>query len=247
VAPIGLQIKKSYLERWIFMRITRAQLARMIDYIPSYEKGYVTREDVVRACNEGKDHRYGVVYILSNCYIPLAAKILEGTGSRVGAGVLHHFRAFEEHSTEVKMCMTRDAVEKGATEVDMLMNIGAFKAGEYELTSADMESVVNAAKSMGEVTVKIILETGFLSDEEIVQACLLAKKAGADFVKSGTGIGPSGATVHHVRLMKRTVGDSMGVKAAGGIRTTRDAIAMIDAGADRIGSSHAKAIVEGID
>jgi deoxyribose-phosphate aldolase len=113
VATIGLQVKKSYLERWIFMRITRAQLARTIDYIPSYEKGYVTREDVVRACNEARDHGYGVVYILSNCYIPLASKILKGTDSRVGAGVLHHFRAFEEHSTEVKMCMTRDAGQYG--------------------------------------------------------------------------------------------------------------------------------------
>jgi len=229
------------------MKITRSQLARMIDYIPSYEKGYVTKEDIVRACNETKLYGYGVVYVLSNFYIPLAAKMLDGTESKVGAAVLHYFRAFEEHSTEVKAFMTRDAIEKGAKEVDMLMNIGAFKAGDYESTRRDMESVVNIAKSMGEVIVKVILETGFLTDEEIVEACLLAKKAGADFVKTCTGIGPSGATVHHVRLMKRTVGDTMGVKAAGGIRSTHDAIAMIEAGADRIGSSNAKAIIEGLD
>jgi len=222
-------------------------LARMIDYIPSYEKGYVTKEDIVRACNETKLYGYGVVYVLSNFYIPLAAKMLDGTESKVGAAVLHYFRAFEEHSTEVKAFMTRDAIEKGAKEVDMLMNIGAFKAGDYESTRRDMESVVNIAKSMGEVIVKVILETGFLTDEEIVEACLLAKKAGVDFVKTCTGVGPSGATVHHVRLMKRTVGDTMGVKAAGGIRSTHDAIAMIEAGADRIGSSNAKAIIEGLD
>jgi len=222
-------------------------LARMIDYIPSYDKGYVTKEDIIRACNETKLYGYGVVYILSNFYIPLAAKMLKGTDAKVGAAVLHHFRAFEEHSTEVKAFMTRDAVEKGAREVDMLMNIGAFKAGDYESTRRDMESVVNVAKSMEEVIVKVILETGFLTDEEIVEACLLAKKTGADFVKTCTGIGPSGATVHHIRLMKQTVGESMGVKAAGGIRSTPEAIAMIDAGADRIGSSHAKPIIEGLD
>ena len=222
-------------------------MARMIDYIPSYEKGYVTKEDIVGACNETKLYGYGVVYVLSNFYIPLAAKMLDGTESKVGAAVLHYFRAFEEHSTEVKAFMTRDAIEKGAKEVDMLMNIGAFKAGDYESTRRDMESVVNIAKSMGEVIVKVILETGFLTDEEIVEACLLAKKAGVDFVKTCTGVGPSGATVHHVRLMKRTVGDTMGVKAAGGIRSTHDAIAMIEAGADRIGSSNAKAIIEGLD
>lgn len=221
-------------------------MARMIDYIPSYEKGYVTKEDIVRACNETKLYGYGVVYVLSNFYIPLAAKMLDGTESKVGAAVLHHFRAFEEHSTEVKAFMTRDAIEKGAKEVDMLMNIGAFKAGDYESTRRDMESVVNIAKSMGEVIVKVILETGFLTDEQIVEACLLAKKAGADFVKTCTGVGPGGATVHHVRLMKRTVGDSMGIKAAGGIRSAPDAIAMIEAGADRISSSHAKTMVEGL-
>jgi len=228
------------------MKITRSQLARMIDYIPSYERGYVTKEDIVRACNETKLYGYGVLYVLSNFYIPLAVRILDGTEAKVGAAVLHHFHAFEEHSSEVTVFMTKDAIEKGAREVDMLMNIGAFKSGDYASTGKDIEYVVKAAKSMGEVIVKVILETGFLTDKEIVEACLLAKRAGADFVKTSTGIGPSGATVHHVRMMKRTVGNSMGVKAAGGIRNAGEAIAMIEAGADRIGASQAKAIVGGL-
>lgn len=150
----------------------------------------MSKEDIMKACNETKHYGYGVMYVLSNAYIPLAVKLLEGPDSRVGAAVLQYFRAFEEHSTEVKMCMAREAIEKGAMEVDMLTNIGTLKDGDHESTKRDIQSVVTAAKSMEDIIVKAILETGFLTGEEIVEASLLAKKAGADFIKSCTGIGP---------------------------------------------------------
>lgn len=152
------------------------------------------------------------------------------------------------NTTEVKAFETRNAVKNGAQEIDMVMNIGAFKSGAYELVANDIKAVVDATKTTGissDIIVKVILETCYLNEEEIVQACLLAKNAGADFVKTSTGFGPAGATIEDVSLMRKTVGRDIGVKASGGIRNYQDALDMLNAGANRIGTSSGVAIVNG--
>jgi len=136
------------------------------------------------------------------------------------------------------------SIDAGAREVDMVMNIGRLKSGHYSYVVADIANVVQQAHERG-VMVKVILETALLSDEEKVAACVLAKVAGADYVKTSTGFGPGGATVEDVALMRRVVGADMGVKAAGGIRTREQALAMIEAGATRIGTSSGVRIVTG--
>lgn len=141
---------------------------------------------------------------------------------------------------EVKAFETAKVVERGAREIDMVLNLGAFKGGEDELVLRDIAAVVDAADGF---PVKVILETALLSDEEIVRGCRLSVDAGAAFVKTSTGFGPGGATAHAVSLMRKTVGPDVGVKASGGIHTFDDALAMIEAGADRIGASASVAIV----
>jgi deoxyribose-phosphate aldolase len=140
----------------------------------------------------------------------------------------------------VKAFETENAIKNGAQEVDMVINIGMLKSGNYGFVKRDIEAVVKAA---GDAITKVIIETCYLSDKEKVKACMLAKKAGADYVKSSTGFGSRGATIADVRLMRKIVGKKMGVKAAGGIRTFEDAVAMIEAGATRIGTSHAMSIM----
>ena len=141
---------------------------------------------------------------------------------------------------EVKAFETREVVRRGAEEIDMVLNLGAFKAGDDTLVLKDIRSVVQAADGF---PVKVILETALLSDDEIVKACKLCVDAGALFVKTSTGFGPGGATVEAVRLMRQTVGPDIGVKASGGIHTYEDALAMIEAGANRIGASASVAII----
>ncbi|MBP1702903.1 MAG: deoC, partial [Chloroflexi bacterium] len=147
-------------------------------------------------------------------------------------------------SSEVKAFETETAIEQGATEIDMVINIGALKARELEFVAQDIRGVVNAAHSRGFI-VKVILETALLTDEEKTIACLLSKEAGADFVKTSTGFASGGATVHDVALMRRVVGPEIGVKAAGGVRTYEDAESMIKAGATRIGASAGVKILQG--
>jgi deoxyribose-phosphate aldolase len=142
----------------------------------------------------------------------------------------------------VKLMETRDAVAAGADEIDMVINVGALKAGDYDLVRRDIESVVGA--SQGRI-VKVIIEAALLNDEEKVKACQISKQAGADFVKTSTGFGPGGATAHDVALMRQTVGKYMGVKASGGIRDYETAQKMVDAGATRIGASASVSIVKG--
>ena len=176
---------------------------------------------------------------MNTTQVPNAARFLAGSNVKVCAVVgfplgatLPHAKAFE----------TREAVRAGAREIDMVVNIGALKSGEYGLALEDIRGVVEAARPY---PVKVILETGGLSDEEKVVGCVLSKCAGAAFVKTSTGFGPGGATTADVALMRRIVGAEMGVKASGGVRTTEDADKMKDAGADRIGASASIAIVMG--
>ncbi len=139
-------------------------------------------------------------------------------------------------ATEVKVFETEYAAKSGASEIDMVIEVGMLKAGAYAAVYDDIKAVVDAANAFGAI-VKVILETGELSDDEIVKACQLSEKAGAKFVKTSTGFGTGGATAHHVSLMRQSVGAGVSVKASGGIRDRKTALEMIDAGADRIGAS----------
>jgi len=145
--------------------------------------------------------------------------------------------------TEVKVYEAQQAVDDGATEVDMVINIGALKSKDYALVERDIATVARACRA-GRAILKVIIEAALLTDEEKVAACQLAKTAGADYVKTSTGFGPGGATVHDVELMRYVVGPAMGVKAAGGIKSYDDAKAMVAAGATRIGASAGIKIVQ---
>ena len=170
-------------------------------------------------------------------YIPLAARLLKGTGVKVCCVVGFPLGAIapEQKAAEAASCAAM-----GAEELDMVIHVGAAKAGDWALVQRDIEGVVKAAAGH---TVKVIIETCLLTDEEKVKACEAAKAAGADFVKTSTGFSTGGATAHDIALMRKTVGPEMGVKASGGIRDYETAMAMIEAGANRIGASAGIAIV----
>jgi deoxyribose-phosphate aldolase len=210
--------------------IRRKELARMID--STLLNPLSTRDQVERLCDEAKS--YGVYAVcINSAWIPFAVKALLGTEVKVSSTVGFPLGA---SLSEVKAFEAQTVVDLGAAEVDMVMNIGALKSQDVASVREDIEQVVKACK---EALVKVIIETGYLNDEEKVQACKLAREAGAAFVKTSTGFGSGGATVADVMLMRKTVGERFGVKAAGGIRTFKDCVAMIDAGANRIGTSSA--------
>jgi len=220
------------------MEISGKKLARMIDH--TLVKPNATKDDILRLCEEAKRYGFGCVCV-NSFYVPLAVKLLKRTDVKVCSTVGFPFGAV---LPEVKALEAKGAVEMGARELDMVINLGALKSGDYETVKRDIETVVEAANSNGnKVIVKVIIEAGYLTDKEKVMACRIAKEAGADFVKTATGFA-GGATVEDVKLMRRTVGREMGVKAAGGIRTLKDALAMIEAGANRIGTSSGIAIIE---
>jgi len=219
------------------MNISKNQLARIIDH--TLIKPTATKDDVIKLCEEAKKCNFGCVCV-NPVYVFLAVQLLRGTDVKVSSTV-----GFPYGSTlpEVKAFEAKRSLENGAQEIDMVMNIGALKSREYETVKKDIGAVVNLKHSFSGVLVKVIIETGYLVNEEKMMACRLAKEAGADFVKTSTGIA-GGATVEDVRLMRETVGKNMGVKAAGGIRTLKQALAMIEAGANRIGTSTAVALIE---
>ena len=220
------------------MEISRQQLAKMIDY--TLIKPTATKDDVVKLCKEAEKHGFWCVCV-NSAYVSLAKQLLRGTDVKVASTAGFPFGS---SLPEVKAFEARRAVENGASEIDMVINIGALKSGDYETVKRDIEMVVDLKRSHGkDLMIKVIIETCYLTREEKVTACNLAKEAGADFVKTSTGF-VGGATVEDVRLMRQTVGKDMGVKAAGGIRTLKEALAMIEAEANRIGTSTGVAIIE---
>jgi len=221
------------------LKISREELAKMID--STNIKPDATKEQIIKLCKEAVKYGFGCIAV-NPTYVPLAVKLVEGSEVKVCSTVGFPYGAT---LPEVKAYEARKVVELGAKELDMVMNISAFKSGDYELVKRDIEAVVAVKEQNPNVIVKVIIETGLLkTEEEKVKACKLVKEAGADFVK--TSVGTFGkATVEDVRLMRRVVGENFGVKAAGGIRTYQDAIKMIKAGANRIGTSTAVAIIEG--
>jgi deoxyribose-phosphate aldolase len=212
----------------------------MIDH--TLVKPAVTKGDVIKLCWEAE--KYGFCCAVVNpTFVSLARHVLEATDVKVCSTVGFPFGVT---LPEVKALEARRVVELGAEEIDMVMNVCALKSRDFETVKKDIEAVVDVKHLHKDVIVKVIIETAWLTDEEKVTACKLAKEAGADFVKTSTGLFGGKATVKDVKLMRQTVGKDMGVKAAAGIRTLKDALAMIEAGANRIGTSTAAAIIEEI-
>ncbi len=216
---------------------TREELAAMIDHTKL--KAFEKPAKIIGLCDEALEYGFGAVCV-NPVHVATAARHL--AGSSVETCTVVGF-PLGNNLTRTKAFETRCCVEDGATEIDMVINTGALRAGETEAVHDDIAAVVEAAG--GQLT-KVILETCFLTDEEIVTGCQLAVKAGADYVKTSTGFGAFGATEKHVRLMRETVGPDVGVKASGGVDNVREALRMIRAGASRLGVSASIPIVEGL-
>ncbi len=213
-------------------------VAKMIDH--TLLKADATKEQIEVLCSEAKEYSFASVCV-NPAWVSYASELLEGSGVDVCTVIGFPLGA---STSEVKAFETKNAIENGATEVDMVINIGALKSGSSDLVESDIRAVVEAAK--GKALTKVIIETSLLTEDEKVLACELAVKAGTDFVKTSTGFSTGGATVEDIRLMRKTVGPEIGVKASGGVRSTEDAQQMIEAGATRIGASSGVAIVNGL-
>lgn len=211
--------------------------AKMIDH--TLLKTDAQKKDLDKLLLEAKKYNFMSVCV-SPIWVKYAAEQLKDTNVKVCTVI-----GFPQGATptEVKVFETKNAIENGATEVDMVIPVGVLKDKDYIAVENDIRAVVEAAKS--KVLTKVIIETCLLTDEEKIMACKLSKSAGADFVKTSTGFSTAGATVKDIRLMRETVGEQMGVKASGGVRSREDADAMIKAGATRIGTSNGVKIVEG--
>ncbi|MBQ4282470.1 MAG: deoxyribose-phosphate aldolase [Lachnospira sp.] len=199
-------------------------------------KPEATETDVLKICSEAKEYGFASVCV-NECYTELVSRALEGTDVETCVVVGFPLGA---SSSNAKAAETRCAVEKGADEIDMVINVGALKDKKYDVVEADIKAVRQACEGK---TLKVIIETCLLTDDEKIKACELSVSAGADFVKTSTGFSTGGATVSDVALMRKTVGDKVGVKASGGIRDYSTAVAMIEAGANRLGTSATVKIV----
>jgi deoxyribose-phosphate aldolase len=213
-------------------------LAKLIDH--TLLKPEATKEQIEQLCAEARNYGFASVCI-NPCFVSLCVRLLKNTSVKVCTVIGFPLGAT---STATKVFESEQALREGAQELDMVINIGKLKSGEHKYVENDISSVVTTARRHGALT-KVILETCLLSDEEKVKACLLAKAAGADFVKTSTGFNKGGATIHDVALMRRAVGTTMGVKAAGDIRSREEALQMVANGADRIGTSASVKIVSG--
>jgi len=214
------------------------EMASKIDH--TLLKAEATREEISQLCFEARKYSFASVCV-NPTQVKLCKSLLRGSSVKVCTVIGFPLGAT---TPEVKVFETRQAIEEGAEEVDMVINIGGLKDKNYELVARDIRGVVKEAHSH-DVLVKVIIETALLTDEEKKIACLLVKEAGADYVKTSTGFSKAGATVEDVALMRRTVGPLLGVKAAGGVRTREDFEKMVSAGATRIGASAGIKIVKG--
>ena len=208
--------------------ITRRELARRIDH--TLLRAYATQVDITELCDEAAANGFAAVAV-NGAWVTYCAKRLAGSGVGVAATIGFPLGAATAH---VKLEEAREALKNGATELDMVINIGALKSGYPQFVEKEIAALVKAA---GAAPVKVILETCYLNRDEKIDVCQMAGRAGVAFVKTSTGYGDDGATVEDVLLMREVVGTACGVKAAGGIRTYAEAVALIDGGADRIGTS----------
>jgi len=211
------------------------KITKIIDH--TNLKPSATKDDILKLCKEAKQHNFGAVCI-NPANVKIAKEFLKGSDVKVCTVIGFPLGATP---SKVKAFETQQAINDGAVEIDMVLNIGALKSGDLELIKNDIKVVVDAS---GNNLTKVILETCYLSDEEIISACEIAKEVGADFVKTSTGFGSGGATEEHIRLMRKVVGEKLGVKASGGIRSYETFKKMINAGATRIGASSSIKIME---
>jgi deoxyribose-phosphate aldolase len=213
------------------------EVARYIDH--TLLKPDATRNDIMKLCEEGAGYGFASVCI-NPTWVREAACALRGTGVKVCTVIGFPLGA---NASDTKVWEARRAIFDGAGELDMVINIGALKSGDYDLVARDISGIVVAAHDAGDIC-KVIIETALLTDDEKVQACVLTMETGADFVKTSTGFSKGGATVADIALMRRVVGGQMGVKAAGGVRDYKQAREMIQAGATRLGASVGVKIVQ---
>jgi len=219
--------------------LTPERLASIIDH--TFLKPFGTAADIEKLCAEAAHYRFAMVAINPG-ETERCVALLKGTGVRTGAAIGF---PLGQSTSATKAFEIRDAIDKGAGEIDMVINIRALQSGDDARVFAEIDDMARACRARGVIS-KVILETCYLTDDEKRKVCRLACKAGTDFVKTSTGFGTAGATVADIRLMRETVGPAMGVKAAGGIRTLDDALALIRAGATRLGTSSGVALVEAL-
>jgi deoxyribose-phosphate aldolase len=213
-------------------------IAGMIDH--TLLKPDATADEIAQLCYEARKYEFASVCV-NPTHVELCAELLQGTSVKVCTVIGFPLGAT---APEVKAFEAENAIRDGATEIDMVINIGALKAGDHTLVAQDIHEVVRVGHAHGAI-VKVIIETALLTNEEKVQACLFSKEAGADFVKTSTGFSGGGATTEDIALMRRVVGPDMGVKASGGVRDFDDAQSMVEAGATRLGASAGVKIVQG--
>ncbi|WP_396426758.1 deoxyribose-phosphate aldolase [Lederbergia sp. NSJ-179] len=211
-------------------------MGKLIDH--TLLKPNANKKQIMKLCKEASLHQFASVCV-NPTWVQFASQCLQATDVKVCTVIGFPLGA---NTPETKAFETKNAIENGAVEVDMVINIGALKSGDVELVERDIRAVCAAAS--GKASVKVIIETSLLTDDEKRQACELAKSAGADFVKTSSGFSGGGAAVEDIELMRRTVGEAMGIKASGGIKTKKDADRMIKAGATRIGTSSGIEIVQ---
>lgn len=226
--------------------MTKNTLASFIDH--TCLKADASKEDIEKLCKEAIEYGFYSVCV-NSCRVADAASFLTNKAVKICSVVGFPLGAM---STASKSFETEQAIEEGATEIDMVISVGHVKDNKWDYVEHDIRSVVEASSKAGEkkrrdILVKVIIETCLLTDEEIVKACLCAKQAGAHFVKTSTGFSTGGAKTDHVQLMRKTVGDSMGVKASGGIKDLGTALKMIDAGATRLGLSSGIEIISQLE
>ena len=214
-------------------------IASMIDH--TLLKPDATADQIAQLCYEAKKYHFASVCV-NPTHVKLCAELLQGSSAKVCTVIGFPLGA---SAPEVKVFEAQTALKDGATEIDMVINIGALKAGDLTLVARDISEVVKVGHGEGAI-VKVIIETALLNDEEKITACLLSKEAGADFVKTSTGFSGGGATVEDINLMRKVVGPEMGVKASGGVRDFEDAQNMVNAGATRLGASAGVKIVQGM-
>ncbi len=195
-----------------------------------------TPEQIITLCNEAKEHDFMSVCV-NPAYVPLASSQLKDSDVKV-CTVIGFPLGMNLTKTKIEEALL--SVQQGATEVDMVINVGMLKAGHDDYVEAEIKEIKAA---IGDILLKVIIETCLLTDDEKVRACIASKRAGADYVKTSTGFSTGGATVHDVKLMRETVGPEMGVKASGGVSTHEDLLAMVEAGASRIGTSKGVKII----
>jgi len=219
-------------------KLTRDEIAKMVDYASALNAN-ATKDDIIKSCDDAKENRFNAVAVTPD-YVDLAARRLTGSGVKVLAAVGFPWGS---NTTETKIAETKQAIKDGAKEIDMVINIGWLKSGDYEAVEDDIRAIVKASKEEGEdIIVKAIIEIGYLTDDEKIIVSQLARDAGADFVKTCTGIGPGCATIHDIALIYHAVGNDMGVKASGSVNYLEDVLKLHEAGATRFGSRSAALI-----